>query len=88
MPPRKGAVDVMYRIVDRLGEPADDLILQVVPWMPAHGHGTSARAVVRSQGDGFYLIRPVYLYMSGRWELRTEIEGFVNDSATPILDIP
>lgn len=87
-PPRKGAVDVMYHIVDVVGEPADDLVVQVIPWMPAHGHGTSAEAVVIPQGDGLYLVRPVYLYMSGRWELRTGIKGLFNDSAVPTLDIP
>src|SRR5581483_6441015 len=83
-PPRKGTADVTYRITDLAGTPADGLTLDVLPWMPAHGHGTSVTPLVTAQGDGTYLASPVYLYMAGHWELRTQIHGgAVDDSVVP-----
>jgi YtkA-like len=95
-PAIKGVDDVVYRITDAGGMPVDGLAIQVVPWMPAHGHGTSAMAVVEAKGDGYYLAKPVYLYMSGRWELRTTVDGnagddagaSAGDSVVPVIDIP
>jgi hypothetical protein len=89
-PPRKGTVDVTYTITsaDAQGAPADGLTLNVVPWMPAHGHGGSELPVVTPLGGGAYLATPVYLYMSGHWELRTEIDGDVTDNAAPAFDVP
>jgi len=89
-PPRKGTVDVTYAITaaDGQGAPADGLTLSVVPWMPAHGHGGSELPVVTALGGGNYLATPVYLYMSGHWELRTEIDGDVTDNAAPAFDVP
>ena len=88
-PPRKGTADVTYRITDGAGAPADGLTLDVLPWMPAHGHGTSVTPLVTAQGDGAYLVSPVYLYMAGHWELRTQIHGgAVDDSVVPAFDVP
>jgi hypothetical protein len=96
-PPIKGVDDVVYRITDASGLPVDGLAIQLVPWMPAHGHGTSATAVVEAKGDGYYLAKPVYLYMSGRWELRTTLGDnagdagaatSAGDSVVPVVDIP
>lgn len=88
-PPSKGATEVLYRVMDDASStPVDALALGVVPWMPAHGHGTSVRAVVTPEGDGWYLAKVVYFYMSGRWELRTTLAGSVNDEVVPVLDIP
>jgi hypothetical protein len=88
-PPRKGSVDVTYRITDGAGAPADGLDLQVLPWMPAHGHGTSVTPLVTPQGGGAYLASPVYLYMAGHWELRTQIQGGdIADSVVPAFDVP
>jgi hypothetical protein len=85
-PPRKGANELLYRIADLTGASLDGLSLQVVPWMPAHGHGTAAAPVVTPLGEGRYLVKPAYLYMAGRWELRTTIDG--SDSVVPVFDVP
>lgn len=87
-PPPKGSVEVKYRIVDQTQTPIDGLALQVVPWMPAHGHGTSVAAIVTPEGEGYYLVKPVFLYMSGRWELRTTIGGIAGDGVVPVVDVP
>lgn len=85
-PPRKGANELLYRVTDLTGGSVDGLSLQVVPWMPAHGHGTAATPVVTPLGEGRYLVKPAYLYMAGRWELRTTIDG--SDSVVPVFDVP
>ncbi|MES1172502.1 MAG: FixH family protein [Bacteroidota bacterium] len=87
-PPRKGTVMVKYRIVDANGAPGDGLRVEVVPWMPAHGHGTPVVPTVTPEGDGWYLVKRVSLYMSGHWELRTAMAGAVNDTVVPVVDVP
>ncbi|MEO7669740.1 MAG: FixH family protein [Myxococcales bacterium] len=87
-PPRKGVIQVLLRVNDAGGAPVDGLQVHVIPWMPAHGHGGSRVAPVTPQGDGWYLVAPVYLYMSGVWELRTSFEGFSEDGVVPVLDVP
>jgi hypothetical protein len=74
-PPQKGSDDVMYRVFDSAGLPVDGLTIQVTPWMTAHGHGTPVQPTVTPLGEGWYLVRPTYLYMAGRWDLRTSIEA-------------
>lgn len=86
-PAIKGSDDVVFRITDANGLPADHLDLQVVPWMPAHAHGTTP-TLVTSEGDGYYLVKPVYFYMSGEWQLRTTIGGSASDSVTPVVEVP
>jgi hypothetical protein len=90
-PPMKGVIDVVLRVSDAAsGMPVDGLALAVVPWMPAHGHGTSVPTAVAAEGDGYYLVKPVDLYMSGRWELRTAIDDVsgTHDDVVPVVDIP
>ncbi len=70
------------------GAPVDGLSLEVEPWMPAMNHGTSAKPVVVSEGGGRYLVSELYLYMPGRWELRTTMTGPMTDEVTPALQIP
>jgi hypothetical protein len=86
--PRKGTNDVVYRVRDLAGAPIDALTVQVQPWMPAHGHGTSTIPAVSAQGAGLYLATPIALYMSGRWELRTTIAGTVSEDVVFVVDIP
>jgi hypothetical protein len=68
------------------GSPVDGLTLEVEPWMPSMGHGTSATTVT-PQGAGIYLVTEVYLYMQGDWALRTTISGPMSDNAAPQLEI-
>lgn len=87
-PPRKGLNEVVYRIADRTGVATDELTVETQPWMPAHGHGTSTVPSVSPQGAGLYWSRPVNLYMSGRWELRTTIGGDDADRVVFVVDVP
>jgi YtkA-like protein len=68
------------------GAPPDGLDIQVVPWMPAMGHGT-APATVSSMGGGKYLLGDVYLFMPGTWELEISFSGAVTDHADPTFEI-
>jgi len=68
------------------GTPVDGLTLDVEPWMPSMGHGTSTTTVT-PQGGGVYLVTEVYLFMQGEWSLRTKISGPMSDNASPQLEI-
>lgn len=87
-PPHRGLVTVEYRISDAAGMPLDGLDLEVVPWMPAMGHGASTDPVVEAQGEGRYLASKVSLFMPGGWELRSTIKGPVEDRAIITFQIP
>ena len=88
-PPIKGVDAVQFQITDADGTGVDGLAVTAVPWMTAHGHGTSARTQVIPQGLGVYQIENVYLYMDGRWELRsTLVSEDATDAVTPIFDVP
>jgi hypothetical protein len=41
----------------------------VSPYMPDHGHGTSITPVATGEGSGDYQVAPLYLFMSGYWEI-------------------
>jgi hypothetical protein len=86
--PAIGADAFELSVTDDLGQPAAGFVAEVVPWMPAHGHGTSVQPVVRAQGQGVFVATPVYLYMPGRWELRIALAGAIEDAATATFDIP
>jgi hypothetical protein len=88
-PPIKGVDAVQFQITDVDGGGVDGLTVTAVPWMAAHGHGTSARTRVAAQGVGIYQIDNVYLYMDGRWELRSTLAGpEASESVTPVFDVP
>jgi hypothetical protein len=64
--------------------PVDGLAMDVVPFMPDHGHGTSVAVAVTPEGSGTYLIAPLYLYMAGYWEITFDITD--SSGATPVTD--
>jgi len=86
-PPSAGVLSVELRIVDRAGTPAEGLTLDVVPSMPAHGHGASVKPTVSVKGGGVYVVESVGLYMPGAWQLQTTLQGSTPDVATIPLDV-
>jgi hypothetical protein len=87
-PPVRGEVAVqmvVYQVSD--GSVMDGLQLDVIPWMPSMGHGTSAKPQVVSQGNGIYLLKNIQLYMAGQWELQVSISGKINDRVTCTLAV-
>jgi hypothetical protein len=98
-PPVVGYDASELTITDGTGAPMTGLMLSIVPWMPAHGHGASVAPTVIDKGpDGFpgvYWVTPLDFYMSGTWQLLTTIKsamndttGSINDTAQPSVDIP
>jgi len=69
------------------GTPCDGLTVDMRPWMPSMGHGTS-KPTITAEGNGRYLVSDVYLFMPGTWELRTTFSGPVSDTAAPTISVP
>jgi len=87
-PPQHGLVTVDLVIADaKTGATMEGLTLLPVPWMPAHGHGTSVTPTVTSHGLGHYEITSVDFYMPGSWQLRTDISGPVTDHVDLSFDV-
>ena len=62
-------------MVDSGGAPVDGATLEVTPFMPDHGHGTSINAVVTPSGsNGEYDVTPVNMWMPGYWEVTVDID--------------
>jgi hypothetical protein len=87
-PPARGVISVQYRVTHSDGTPATGLTLGLVPWMPDMGHGASVVPSIAATGDGWYVASDVEVFMPGKWELRTSFSGPIQDSATPVLQIP
>ena len=96
-PPIKG-VNTWQVEVDETatGGALDNLDISILPWMPDHGHGTMVPVVVTpmaSTGVGEYKLDPLYLYMSGLWQIKftivgTMVEGGTTDVAVISVCIP
>lgn len=74
-PPQRFDNTWTIQVEDSALTPRDDAAIEVTPWMPDHGHGTTADVVVTAEGsDGNYELDPVNLWMPGLWEIRMRIE--------------
>ena len=87
-PPAVGLAAFRFGFTDAAGSPIDGLDVDVLPWMPAHGHGGSKRPTSTVTAPGVFLVDPVSFFMSGGWELRTTIGGARNDAVTVHVDVP
>jgi hypothetical protein len=63
--------------------PQPGVALDVVPFMPGHGHGSPTTPIVTDHGDGTYGIEDLNLWMSGHWRVRIAMtnERLVDDDA-------
>lgn len=86
-PPPRGTCTVELFVADPNGAARDGLTIDVVPWMPAMGHGTSVKPTIRAQGQGRYVLTDVSLFMPGTWELRAAFSGPVSDHARASIQI-
>ena len=68
-PPARDNNTWTIKATDATGAAIDAAALTVTPFMPDHGHGTSVRAVLTSQGDGTIKVTPLYLFMPGVWRI-------------------
>ena len=69
--------------------PIDDAVIEVVPWMTIHGHGSPKKAAIKKMGAGRYRVENLYYTMEGDWDLIITIQNKgAKDSATiPILNV-
>jgi hypothetical protein len=77
---------VMELVITQDGAGVDGLTLDIVPWMPAMGHGTSLTPEVTDLGSGVYEVEDLDLFMAGTWQLRTSF-GSPAVAAAPGLEI-
>ena len=87
-PPSRGVENVELVVHDESGAAVSGLTIDVVPWMPAMGHGASLQPRVEAAGEGRYVVSDVHFFMPGDWQLRLTFSGPVEDHAAPVLQIP
>jgi hypothetical protein len=76
-PPRKQSGDWVVEIQDSAGKLAADVdLLEVKPFMPAHGHNGIRKPVIDSGDEaGRFLVTDVNLWMGGPWEVTFVLDG-------------
>jgi len=57
----------------RRGQPLDGLELEVLGWMPDHGHGFLRGAEVERLSSGSFRVSGVLFHMRGDWELTFDV---------------
>lgn len=60
--------------------------LELTPWMPAMGHGSSVKPLVEADESGFVVSR-LALTMPGTWEVRCRWSGARDDETTFTFDV-
>jgi hypothetical protein len=55
--------------------PVDARLLRVDATMPEHRHGMNYRPSLQALGDGVWRVEGLLWHMSGRWELRLDVEA-------------
>jgi hypothetical protein len=75
-------------LTDASGQPAEGVTVEVLPWMPSHGHGTSQAVEITDQGGGVFITNPLYLFMAGEWQIQMKFQGAVDDTAMATVEIP
>lgn len=69
-PPQRGDNTWTVRVLDAQGGQRDDVAIDVDPFMPDHGHGSTIRCDVEPGTEpGTYVLAPVNLFMPGLWEV-------------------
>lgn len=72
-PPAKGDNDWTIEVLDASSTPMDGISLDITPFMPDHGHGTTVNAdITPTQEAGTYDVNPVNLWMPGYWEITVD----------------
>ena len=72
--PAKGTDTWTIEVDDAAGTPTDGVVTGVSPYMPDHRHGTTP-VMISAAGAGTYTLTPLYLYMSGYWEITVNLTG-------------
>lgn len=81
-PPLKGTNTWTLKLTDASKTNVAGATIDILPFMPDHGHGTSVAADATANPDGTYKITPLYLFMPGIWRVTlTAHAGAVTDTA-------
>ena len=67
--PARGDNRWTIELTDASDQPLSGASIVAVPFMPAHGHGSSKAPVVTSRTDGAYDVDPLYFSMPGVWRV-------------------
>ncbi len=65
----------------------DKLDIEIVPWMPAHEHGTSTLPIIKEVGKGEYSVEQVSLSMPGLWEIYVRINKGKKGEDTAVFNV-
>jgi hypothetical protein len=85
----RGSNEVLLHVLQAVdGAPANGLVLEMEPFMPAMGHGSGVAPQVMQANSGDYWFSEVVLNMAGRWQLRTSISGDRQDHVVFDVDVP
>lgn len=82
-PPALNTNTWTLKLVDASGAPVTNATFpKISPYMPDHGHGSTATPAATSNGDGTYSITPLYFFMGGLWQITIDAQsGSQTDSA-------
>lgn len=69
----KGRYDWVIEVMDSGRALVTGAEVEVVPFMPAHGHGTSPVTVISSAESAQHQLNEINLFMAGLWEVRITI---------------
>jgi hypothetical protein len=75
----KGSNTWDIQVSDAAGHGVGGLSIGAKPFMPLHNHGTSITPLTTDDGDGRYVISPLYLYMGGYWQITLNIRVPLSD---------
>lgn len=73
-PPATGDNALAMRLARASGAPVVGAVVQLEPWMPAHGHGSPTVPTVVEVGGGAYRAEAIHLTMPGHWELAVLVD--------------
>jgi hypothetical protein len=86
-PPARGDNVWRLSITDAQDVAMEGMVVTVFPWMPDHGHGTSAVAQIADIGQGEYTLDPVNLWMAGYWEITITVGDGVTEAEEVVFEL-
>jgi hypothetical protein len=81
-PPARGTNNWTLAITDTTGAGVAGATIDVKPFMPLHGHGSSIVPTITDSGGGAYVLSNLYLFMPGLWTITINAKaGAISDAA-------